>query len=232
MSELGKLFKFKKKVDIVDDVGRTLTTVYMRLVGDSDYNFARNESLAISRQLRVKLRDKDTPEYIATFSDLDVLTREEKTISIVTSEITDYRDEAMIKFGIEKLPELNVDEPTLEQQEEHQQAVKNYKEERQKQLFDFMQKRSEERKEELSKLTDQELYDKYINSTINNRCMEAFVLAFREYCVYKSVFTDEKCTKLAFDNFSDFQNCATKLKTQLLSAYTGLEIGGEDLKNL
>jgi hypothetical protein len=62
--------------------------------------------------------------------------------------------------------------------------------------------------------------------------MEIFVSSFREYCVYKATFEDEKCTKLAFDNFAEFQDCATKLKAQLLAAYTELEIGGEELKNL
>jgi hypothetical protein len=232
MSELSKLFRFKKKVDIIDSSGKVLDTVYMRIVGDADYNQARNIALAASRQLRVKLRDNSTPDYIANFSDLDVLTKEEKIIVIISSEVIDYRDEGITKLGIEKLPELNIDNPTLEQQEEHQKAIGDYRLERQKQLFDYMDKRSKERMEEIRKLSDEEVQTKYITSVINSRCMEEFSTAFREYCVYKATFGDDKYTKLAFDNFIEFKDCSTQLKSQLLVAYTSLEIGGEELKNL
>jgi len=232
MSDIAKLFRFKKKVNIVDSSGKILDTVYMRLVGDSDYTQARQMSLSASRQLRIKLRDKNTPEYIANFSDLDVLQKEEMVNAIVASEIPDYRDEWILQTGIEKLPELNIDNPTLEQQEEHQKAVEDYRKDRQKQLTDFMLKKSEERRKELLEKPDEDIKNRYIMSTINARCIDAFTGVFRDYCVYKGTFKDDKYTQLAFDNFVEFQESAPQLRNQLLAAYTELEIGGEDLKNL
>lgn len=230
MSKISKLFRWHRKVEIREG-DRILDTVYIRLVGDAEFQEAKLVSLQRSKQLRILLRNKDTDEYRATFSDLDLLTRDELVMGITFGEIAEYRDEALLSIPEIELPEL-VDSPTLEQQENHETKIKEIKSDRTKAITEFIEKRAEERKGEINSVEDNEqLRGMYTHSIINMKCSEEFTTAFRGYQVFKGTYIDNKFKTLAFDDFDEFSECAPQLKNQLMMAYINLEMSGEDLKN-
>lgn len=230
MSKIAKLFRWYKKVEIKAG-DKVLETVYIRLVGDADFQEAKNISLRRSKQLRTLLRDKSTDDYQASFSDLESLTRDELIMGVVFGEIPDYRDEGLLTLPDKEPPELP-DNPTLEQQEEYETKLEELKTERAKALTEFIEKRSEERKTEIGVTEDiEKLREMYVHSVINMKCSEEFTRAFREYQVFKGTYTDNKFKTLSFDNFEEFDGCAPQLKAQLMTAYISLELTGEELKN-
>jgi hypothetical protein len=229
MSILTKLFRWTRKLDIKDG-DKTVGTVYIKLVGDAAYQEARVIALRYSKELRAKLRNPESDEYIANFLDLDAMEKSELITGITMGEIGDYRDEALITLKNPVPPEL-VDNPTLEQQEEHEKALSDIQETRVKELTAAMEKRSEERRVELEKVEMVELRKLYKTSIINIRTSDEFSRAFRDYQVYKGTFTDAAFKSPAFASFAEYNECSPQLKGQLLTAYTSLEISGEDLKN-
>lgn len=233
MSKLSELFKWKKQVNIEDNNGKILTTIYMRIVGDADYREARTEALGRSRNLRAELRNSKSKDYKANFSSLNSVTKEEMLVAIVMSEIPDYRDECLLTVVEEKIPDLS-DNPSLEEQEEHQEIidrVETSREEPDKNILKFIENRSEERKVELSKKKVSDLLDTYITAVINLRCNEEFAVVFREYITYKGTYSDDKYKNLACDSFEDFTSSVPYLKNRLMAEYDDLMINGERLKN-
>jgi len=230
MGKLSKLFRWHRKVDITEG-NEILATVYVRLVGDADFQEAKTVALRRSKELRIKLRDRDSEEYKSNFLDLDSLTKDELIMGISFGELPDYRDEALLQVPEKSPPELP-DNPTLEQQEEYETKLEEIRNERTMFISDFIEKRAEERREELGKIEDiDKLREMYTHSVINMRCTEEFTRVFREYQVYKGTFNDAKFTQPAFDSFKEFEECAPQLKNQLLGAYVNLELTGEELKN-
>lgn len=230
MSKIAKLFRWHKKIDIKEG-DRVLASVYIRLVGDADFQEAKSVSLRHSKELRINLRDSSTDDYKANFFDLDSLSKEELIMGVTYGEIPDYRDEALVTLPEKEIPDLP-DNPTLEQQEDYETKLTERKDDRVKSIAEFIEKMAEEKKVKLNKIDDMDsLRDMYTNSVINMRCGEEFTRVFREYQIFKGTFTDSKFTMLAFDSFEEFNDCAPALKITLLTAYVSLELSGEDLKN-
>ncbi len=230
MSKLGKLFRWNRKVDIKEGEN-ILATVYLRLVGDNDYQEARNTALKHSKDLRVALRNPETVEYKTNFSDIDSLTKEEMLMGITIGELANYRDEALMTIPDKERPELP-DNATLEQQEEHETKITKMREDRVQSIADYIEKKSNERKAELDKVEDiNVIKNLYRTSIVNIRCEEEFTKTFREYQIYKGTYKDEALTELAFDSFEEFLDSAPQLKTTLMTSYVNLELTGEDLKN-
>lgn len=230
MSKLGSLFKWKKEISIIDNSGVTKDKVYIRIVGDIDYQEAQTIGLLASRSLRKNLRNENSLDFKSNFTDLNDRTKEEFIIGIVMSEINDYRDLAITKFPVKDLPELP-DEPTLEQREEYEEQLEKIRTDRTNDVKKFMEDKTEQRKKELEEKNIDELKDSFTTATINMRCLEEFNKEFKSYCVYKGTFTDNKLKKLAFDSFDEFKDSSPYMKVQLINAYTDLELSGEDLKN-
>jgi len=230
MSKLSKLFRWSRKIDIKDGE-KVLDTVYLRLVGDNDYQESRDMALKHSKMMRVALRNKDSAEHKSNFGDIDSLTKDEMIMGITIGELSNYRDEALMNLPEKDKPELP-DNATLEQQELFDAQVKKTREDRVQSIADYIEKKSEERKTELLKIEDiVQIKSLYVTSVINIRCEEEFTKTFREYQIYKGTFKDEVMTELAFDSFDEFLNSAPQLKSLLMSAYINLELTGEDLKN-
>lgn len=230
MSKLGNLFRWSKKVEIRD--GNTvLDTVYVRLVGDNDYQEARNVALRYSKELRIKLRNSETLEHKTNLGDIYSLSKDDLVMGITVGEITDYRDEALVNIPEKEAPQLP-DDATLEQQEEHETQLVELRDARVQSIMEFMEKKSDEKKIELDALESMdELRELYTHSIINIKCGEEFTKIFREYQVFSGTFSDKGLKVQAFDSFEEFSDCSPQLKTVLLSEYISLEMSGEELKN-
>ena len=236
MSKLSKLFKWRKKVEILHG-DKVIATAYIKLIGDNEYGEARNAGLTASKLLRVKLRNPNTEEYKATFTDVDAMDKTELVMNIVFSEMPNFRDEFMATFPEERLPDISEvaedpDNPTLEEQEKLETKIEESRKARIEEVTKFIEEKGEERRKELIAEESMDvLRDIHKTSMINLKCTEEFSITFREYQVYKATYEDEKYTKMAFKTFDEFKESSPMLKNQLTNAYIELEVSGEDLKN-
>jgi len=231
-NDLIDLFRWVTKVDIKNMAGNVVTTLYIKLVGDVDYDNAQKLGLLASRRLRKKLKDNNSVEYQAAFLDIDDTNRENVILGILFAEITNFRDAAVADLA-DTVFETNVPEEaeTLEEKEKKQESEENLIKERTDKLRTKMEEKSNKRREELITKSDEDLRNIFIESTINYKCIEEFGTVFREYCVFAGTYTDESLTIRAFSNFDEFRNSSTNLKKQLTDAYLKLELTGEQLKN-
>jgi hypothetical protein len=230
MGNLSKLFKWSKKVDIRDSSDNIVATVFMRLIGDADFNEAREQALASSKKLRRDLKNPQSLAYTGAFADIEFVDKDDMINNVIISEMNVYRDEATKLFPEKDLPEPP-ETSDLESQEEYQDKVKTIRDERVKSISEHMDKRFEERRVELEKETLEVLKKDYIRAVINNRANQEFMDTFQDYCVFKATYSDEAMKKPEFSSFDEFVNCAPQVKDQLIRAYLTLEISGEELKN-
>ena len=105
MGNLSKLFRWHRKVDITEG-NNVLATVYVRLVGDTDFQEAKSVALRRSKELRIKLRNPGSEEHKSNFLDIDSLTKDELIMGVSFGELPDYRDEALLQVPEKSLPEL------------------------------------------------------------------------------------------------------------------------------
>ncbi|MFH1290663.1 MAG: hypothetical protein ABIH92_04615 [Nanoarchaeota archaeon] len=229
MKDLAALLRWSKKLEIKDQSGNAVETVYVRLVGDLDYQEAQQYALIASRKLRKKLRDKTTINYNSLFLDLEEKSKEDLTFGILMAEMGSFRDLAVEDLGddVLKLPEYD---SSLEEREEHQQKQEEVAQEKIDLLKAKMDEKYEERKKELNNKSTEELQQIYVASTINVKCLEVFSTTFRDYCCFSGTYID-KFTKKAFNSFEEYQNVVPMVKRQILDTYLSLEMSGEQLKN-
>lgn len=226
------LFKWNTKVDITNKQGEILETLYVRLVGDVDYNEAQQSGLIASRKLRKRLQDETALDHQSLFLDLDEKESDELIFGILMAEMSTFRDLAVDELGVDvlKLKELS-DNPTLEEREQQQEAQEIAEQEKIDKLKDKMSEKSEERKAELKEKSVEELREIFVTSSINIKCLEEFGNVFRDYCVFTGTFINNKFIEKAFNNFDEFRNISPTLKRQLVDAYLSLELTGDQLKN-
>lgn len=233
--DITTLFRWSKEIEIKDIKGAVRSKIYLRLVGDYDYNEAQKRALAESRKLRKLFRDNTSVEYDSLFADIDTLEKENLINSIILYEFNEIRDkvldEAEPQKTLEDFSDDLEDDATQEDRENVQVKYDDYIKSRVEKLQGKFDEESELKREVLELLSDDVLKKRYIDSSINYRCGQFFSEKFRDYCVYLGTYLDDKFKTRVFKDFSEFLNCSTLLKNQLLEAYTSLTVSGEDLKN-
>jgi hypothetical protein len=233
--KLSELFRWHKKIEIKNG-NDVVSTVYIRLVGDRDYQDARLYALKDSKDMRIKLRNSESPEYQSSFFDLNSMTKEELVNTILYSELPLFRDDAVVKYPDKEPIDMSdvsatPDNPSLEDQEKLLSAKKKQIDDRVENLTKYMEQKSNERREALNKLSIDDIKNLYKEAAISVRCNEIFTTTFRDYQVYRGTFDDVNYTSPSFSSFEELKNASPLLKSQLVDAYTSLEINGEDLKN-
>jgi hypothetical protein len=229
--DLVSLFRWNTKVDIKNRDGSILTTMYIRLVGDLDYNQAQQHSLLASRKMRKQLKDKSSVEHQSLFLDLEERPKEDLIFGILLAEITNFRDAAIEELG-DLVEEIKLpDDPTLEDKERQQEAEEKAPLEKAEKIRAKMEEKSNERKAELEKFTMEALQKLFVESSTNFKCVEEFSTVFREYCVFAGTYNDSDFKIKAFSDFMEYRNSSPNLKRQLSDAYLKLELTGEQLKN-
>lgn len=232
-NDLVNLFRWHTKIDIKDRDGKSAATLYIRLVGDVDYNQAQQYGLVSSRKLRKCLKDENSAVHQSLFLDVDERTNEDLLFSILLVEMHNFRDAAVADLT-EAIFDTTLPEDednSLENREKQQEAEENLATEKAEKLRAKMEEKSNERRAELEKLSVEELRKIFITSSIGYRCLDEFNTTFREYCIFTGTYNDSKFKERAFLDFDEFRNISPSLKGQLVDAYLKLELSGEQLKN-
>jgi hypothetical protein len=227
--DISKLFNWGKEVSIVDNNGKDIMKVWLRLVGDSELNRARVFALRKSAEMRLKLKDLDSDERLAYIPDKSVVEKDNLVSYILYVQSKNFASKASASINIPfpKEPDSGAE---LEEQEKYQKEIDDYPKKVEEAMSNLISKDVEAEKVRLDVLTFDELYKLFENYTINDTCEKAMLEAFREQCAYYGSYKDKKYEIKLFKNFEQFLNLPTDIKNQFTSNYETLEIGTEELK--
>lgn len=227
--DISKLFNWGKKFKISLPGKNKSLDVYMRLVGDADYNRATVLARRKSAELRKKLRDETSDDRIALIPDMESFSHEILVGSLLLFYTRELALQAIREVKID-LPAEPKFEATLEEMEEYQKEVDDYPKKREQAVKDFVNKKIEERKVDLEQRDDKFLYDEYVRLSINQICELETLSKMKQVTVYLGTYKDADYTERLFQSFEDFDNLPETIKNQLMDFYMSLEIDGEDLK--
>jgi hypothetical protein len=229
--DISKLFKWSMKYTIINEDGEQIKDVYLRIVGDADLNKSRVYALRKSAELRKKLYDETSDEYLAYIPDKDIAEKENLIELLLVEWTRTFSQEAVsnLKFTLPTEPRSDA---SLEKQEEYQRAVDEWPNEREKRIREYVIDKLDAKREELKTLDKDEIFKDFKKMTINRICETEMITCFHEMNLYAAVYDDPEFTTRSFRSIDDLKNSTNIIKSQLLGAYMSLEVDGENLKKL
>lgn len=243
MGSLTNLLRWKKTLELTDNQGKPIRgadgkpkKVYLRVVGDRDLKEAYIIARAASADRRKALRDKTSLEYKTEVDIFDEASRQDCINAINMSNATSWTSQAM--SIIVRPEEVNLDDvavdpdaPTLEEQEKCDALNKEQNEAYMKEIQYYVVHQSETLEAQLKLLDDAGLKEVAKNAQENIGPLAIFMERLQVEKTWRGCFDDEKHTTHTFEGVEDYLDLDTVIKNQILSAYTQLEITGEDAKN-
>lgn len=227
--KIEELFRWRGKVEIKDNEGDVVETLYQRVVGDADIQRARLEALKASKLMRKDLRNTNSDAAIINLPLEDDYTKEELMTLIIFSKYYDFRRNAEFNIEEKKVKEPK-SEATLEEQEEYITKVEEAKKDYEDKVNERIKEQSEKLEAELKEKTQKELFDMYMKEHIDIVCRQEMIQVFDEYATYYGTYEDEKLKKRRFDNIEIFRDLSPRVKNQLQQNYKNLELNLTDVK--
>lgn len=227
--DISKLFLWNTEVEIKDDTGKVLKTVWMRLIGDADLNRARVISLRESSKIREALKTETSDEYMAYIAPLKFSEKGNIVAGIKLLSMSDYMDEARTSV-ITKFPVEPPSDASLEEQEKYQKSVDEFPLKWDKDLNKELKKIDKREEARLIELDFEALKKEYIDMLINYICQSIMNSTFHSYCTYFGTYEDNKFRRRVFRSYDDYSNISPKTKQKLEEAYKELEISVPELK--
>jgi len=225
--DISKLFHWNNKY--VLKVKDKEYNVYVRLLGDAEVNRARIYALRKSAELRAKLHDKNSDEYLAYLPQKEIITEDELVSGLLIMHTRTFTLDAVRNVR----PELPIEpssESSLEKKEKYQKEVDEFDIKRDKKYGDYIKEKTEAKEKEIRSKSKDDIYKDYINMITNQACETEMVMRYREMCSYFGTYKDKEFKNRLFGNFEEFNNMPTDVKEQLMDAYQLLEIDSETLK--
>src|SRR4030042_1475527 len=209
--DISRLFNWNK--DFVLKINDKAYKIYMRLVGDAELNRARVFALRKSAELRAKLRDKDSDEYMALVPNFDIVILEElveQTLLIYTRTLT---EEAIkeTKIPIPKEPDSDA---SLEDKEKYQKEIDGYLTKRQDKIKELVTKKLDEKRKELLKKDKTTIYNEYVKILTDQLCEIEMISKFRQICIFFGTYKDRNFKKRLADSFEEFDNWPSNNKEE------------------
>jgi len=227
--DLSKLFLWNKEVEIKDEAGNVVKTVWMRLVGDADLNRARVISLRESAKARESLKTETSDEYMAYIAPLKFSSKENITAGIKLLNMGNYMDEARANV-ITKFPVEPASDASLEEQEKYQKIIDDFPIKWEKDLDKELKKIDKRESSRLDVMDEDALKKEYVDGLINYICQTSMNDTFHSYCTYFGTYEDAKFRRKAFRSYDDYSNISPRVKQMLEDAYRDLEIPIPQLK--
>jgi hypothetical protein len=229
--DISKLFAYKKEITLLIPGTSDEVTFYQRVVGDEDNNKARVYALRESGKLRSKLNDRKWEDRVAYVPDISKVLKDDLVEITLGLIMQDLSMQALNETTL-KEPKQPKGDATLEEQEEYQEAIDNYKKEFNEKVTKTLGEKVEEKRKLFSKFTKDELVKMYGGALIDQHCQERFGRAYLEQATFYGTYVDKEYTTRAFKTFEDFKNAPSNLKDALTRAYSDIQLGGVALKKL
>jgi hypothetical protein len=234
---LDDLLKYKERLALKNPkTGKTVKTVWVRILGDEDLRAAFAAARAASSAKRMELRDVNSDAYKGEILGLKEESKEDLEEYILTSKENVFFNEAPAIVVREDLPEIDQfaaipDAPTLEEQERYDAAIVEQNEKYKANIKDYIDTKLAEVKAMLAETSFEELINLASVEYINIKALEAFLEELRQQQGYRAVYLDEACTKRGYSSIQAFKNAAGPIKQQIVDAYSALDISNDDIKN-
>jgi hypothetical protein len=226
---ISRLFNWGKDVNITDNKGNEVQKVYIRLATDAEINIARVYALRKSKELRRKLRDQSSEQRMAFIADYEDLESDRLIDILIMTSMRDITVEAVDKVDL-PFPKEPKEGSTLEEQENYQAEVDSWPIRKETAIKEFINKRIESIKSELSTFTRERLYKEYELGIINELCESEMNKAYRDMCVSQCSFVDPGYTSRVFMSVDELDNLPPEIKQQFISGYSQLELNMDELK--
>ena len=98
--DISKLFAWRGEIELIDDDGTSLGSVFVRLAGDADIKQARVFGLRESAKLRKALRDPESDESLALLVDKDLVERQNLLLVTAGFRLKDITKEIVEEIDI------------------------------------------------------------------------------------------------------------------------------------
>ena len=229
--DINALFNWGRKLELENFAGEVEATVYMRLLGDADVNRTRVYALRKSAELRKELSDKNSDLRWATIKDIDAISEEDLSNMIVIFSMREIQNSAIKNVDIPypKTPKANA---KLAVMEKFQKEVDDYPSKRRDAVEKYIKKEVDKLKDFLKKEPKEKLYDRYVNTLIDEFCEREALRAYADMELYLGCYKDEAYTEKFFPSFEYFDNLPEEQKVIFKSAYSKLTLDITDLKKL
>lgn len=227
--KIEDLFTWKGSIDITDNDGNVVETLYQRVINDADMQKTRLESLKETRLFRRALKDPNSLEYLASFPEEDDMSLDDLIAGILGSKFLFFR-----KNSQEIISEKKVKEPGFDSEQEEQEdfiaGVEDAKKEYEIAILEDAARQAEAMEADLRSKTHSEVFEIYKKEQIETLCRTKMINSFLDYATFYGTFKDEKLKQRRFNSVEDFRNLSTKVKNLLIANYQMLEISLTDVK--
>jgi hypothetical protein len=227
--KIEELFRWTGTVEIKDNEGEVVETVYQRVVGDADIQRARLEALKASKLMRKALKNKESDEAIINLPLDDDYTKEELITLIIFSRYSIFRQQAEYRTQEKKIKEPKSD-ATLEEQENFIENVEQARADYELGVNEDIKKQIEKYEEELKAKTVEELFDIYLKEHSEIVCRLKMIEVFDEFATFFGSFADAKHKERRFEDIESFRDLAPRIKNILMENYKKLELGLSEVK--
>jgi hypothetical protein len=232
--DLSRLFGWGRVFEVVNpQTQESDALVYMKLLGDADLGRARVYALRKSAELRRKLKDTNSDEYLAWVRDISEVEVQDliNLITVFSMREVSKNAREKVKIPTPKPPKTTAN---LEKMEDFQKQVDAYPEKRAKAIEDAVTKEIAILQKSLKEKSKEELYRQYVKMLTDEFCERIAVDAFEDYQTYLGCYSDDtyKADKRFFEDFEAFDNLEPTIKLQFKDAYRSLDIELSELKKL
>lgn len=233
--KLADLLKYKKEVPIIVK-GKTLSTVWIRVVGDTDLQESYRLGRIASANRRKALLDTESITYKDELGPIDEASKEDCISVIVSSRERDYQALAETNVERPELPKIDEvavdpDAPTLAEQEALDKKTYDVMKEYEEAKVEYVNNKVNELKVELDNLPIEEIRTIAKQESTNILALTAFLLEVQDQKIFRAVFSDKFCKEREFESIDEFRNTHEAIKEILYREYANLEIAGDDVKN-
>lgn len=239
--DINKLFGWGRVIEVFDpQTNKVDTLVYMKLLGDADLGRARVYALRKSAEMRRKLKDTNSDEYLAWVRDINEVEVADLVNLITVFSMREISNNARAKVKI-PTPKPPKSTAKLEKMEDFQKQVDAYPEKRAKAIEDAINKEIAILQKSLNEKSKEELYRMYVKQLVDEFCERAAVDAFEDYQTYLGCYEDDsykpekrffKDKETGEPSFEVFDNLEPTVKAQFKDAYRSLDIELSELKKL
>lgn len=236
MGKLVDLLRYKTSVILVDErTGKKLEEVWVRLIGDEDLRESFKYARIASSAKRKILQDSESVDARDDLAQLMEQGREELIEIIVAARENNISNEATVRVDREDLPEIEdiakiPDAPTLLEQERLDERIEEVEKDYEEQVADYIKTKSNEVRASLKDQDFDSLVKTAAAELINIQALQAFIDELNDQKIFRGTYTDKLCKVKGFDSMEEVKQTNLSIKAQLIQAYTGLEMSGEELK--
>lgn len=227
--DISSLFRYGDKFEIDVKKGKKLS-VYIRLVGDAELNQARVFALRKSAELRSKLKKEGSDERLAFIPvEYESIPKESLIEYVTGSFVPEITKEAIQEVIVPYPVEPDSDAP-LENLEKYQKEVDEYPKRREEAVREYIKNSTDKKRNQLSKLSTDELAKIFENNMISQLCEEEMLNQFRQKCAYFGTYRDKNYTQKLFKSYEEFENLPPEVKNDIITFYLTLDLGIDELK--